>query len=286
MWIVQPVVNFDSVPANGYAWFVAKGPPDLGTPYAGGAIYYRRLQWSGTNAAMDTNWFIVTNSSVNYRDYYDLDGTNIMEIPAAGAGVNAPQTNGLPIDLHETGSRLASTMIRSGFLWTCQAIGLSATNGLYSGDQSGASVNRTGVQWVKLGVDATNGSLSYSAHLRVFDRNLSTPLYYYFPSLMVNGAGDMVMGFSGSSVTNYISAYATWRLSNGSTLEAPRLIRPGLTNYVAPTPLRFGDYSATTLDPADDRSFWTVQQYADPAGANLLGNFRWKTVITNLRPAP
>jgi len=52
--------------------------------------------------------------------------------------------------------------------------------------------------------------------------NLTKSLY--FPSLMVNCAGDMVMGFSGSSATNYISAYYTWRLNNGPTLDTPRLI--------------------------------------------------------------
>ena len=280
---IQPAVNFDDVPTNGYAWFVVKGPPDFSTNYAGGALCYRRLQWSGTNASMDTNWFILTNTVVNYRDYYDLDGTN-----TTGAGVHAPQTNGSPIDLYQTGSRWAVTVLRNGLLWTCQAIGLSGTNGVYAGDQFGTNVDRTGVQWLKLGVDAANGSLSYSAHGRVYDRKASNPLYYYFPSLMVNCAGDMVIGFSGSSATNYISAYYTWRLGSGAALDTPRLIRAGLTNYVVPQPqlVRLGDYSATTLDPTDDWGFWTVQQYADPGGAGFLGINPWKTVVARIRPNP
>jgi hypothetical protein len=168
VWVIQPAVNFDFVPTNGYAWFVAKGPPDL-TNYQGGAICYRRLQWFGTNASMDTNWFTVT-SVTNYQDYYDLDGTNISLLPESGTDISAPQTNGSPIDLHETGSRLAMTVIRNGFLWTCQAVGLSGTNGAYAGDQTGTSVDRSGVQWLKLGVDAAGGSLSYSWHDRVYDR--------------------------------------------------------------------------------------------------------------------
>jgi hypothetical protein len=176
VWHIQPVVSFDDVPTNGYAWFVAKGPPDLSTNYAGGAICYRRLQWSGTNAFMDTNWFILTNTVINYRGYYDLDGTNVTVFPPAGGGVNAPQSNGSPIDLHQTGSRLAISVIRNGFLWTCQAIGFSGTNGVYVGNQFGTNVDRTGVQWLKLGVDAANGSLSYSAHGRVYDPKPNNPL--------------------------------------------------------------------------------------------------------------
>jgi hypothetical protein len=37
--------------------------------------------------------------------------------------------------------------------------------------------------------------------------------------LIINCAGDMVMGFSGSSATNYIGAYYSWRLSSASVLE-------------------------------------------------------------------
>jgi hypothetical protein len=146
------------------------------------------------------------------------------------------------------------------------------------------NVNRTGVQWLKMRVDATNGSLSYGAHGRVYDPNPNNPLYYYFPSLMVNCAGDMVMGFSGSSATNYISAYYTWRLSNEKTLNWPRLIRAGITNFPS---TRWGDYSATTLDPTDDWSFWTVQQYADPAGDYPpFPGFPWRTAIARFRPSP
>jgi hypothetical protein len=133
-------------------------------------------------------------------------------------------------------------------------------------------------------VDTDNGQLAYSTHGRVYDATAATNAhYYYFPSLAVNCAGDMVMGFSGSSATNYIGAYYTWRLSSGATLEKPRVIQTGLVafhNY------QWGDYSAATLDPTDDWSFWTVQQYADPTGADEFGDFPWKTVITKLRPEP
>jgi hypothetical protein len=118
----------------------------------------------------------------------------------------------------------------------------------------------------------------------VYDPKPNNPPYYYFPSLMVNCAGDMVMGFSGSSATNYISAYYTWRLSNEKILNQPRLIRAGITNFPS---TRWGDYSATTLDPTDDWSFWTVQQYADPAGDDSqFPGFPWSTAIARIRPSP
>jgi hypothetical protein len=40
---IQPVVNFDGVAADGYAWFVAKGAPSPGPDYLGGGLWYRWL---------------------------------------------------------------------------------------------------------------------------------------------------------------------------------------------------------------------------------------------------
>ncbi len=284
VWAIQPVVNFDPVDTNDFAWFVAKGPPDLGTSYKGGALLYRRLQWSGTNAFLDTTWFEITNVSATYRDYYDLDGTNISVLPAAGTGVGAPQTNGNLIDLHVPGSRLGVTFIRNGVLWTCQAVGLNGTNASYTGNYSATNVTRTGVQWIEASVSPSAGSLLYIDHGRVYDASPSNPFFYYFPSLMVNCAGDMVTGFSGSSATNHVGAYYSVRLSNGVVMDRPRVLRPGLTNFTYPGSVRWGDYSATTLDPNDDWAFWTVQQYADPAGADEAGIYPWKTVIVEIKP--
>ncbi len=264
------------MPTNGYAWFVVKGPPEWGTNYQGGAICYRRLQWAGTNASWtDTDWTMVTNSV--YRNYYDLDGTNTTALQTH-LGVAAPAGPTNSMDLSENGSRLSMATIRNGALWVSQVAGLSGTNGIYVGDETGTNVDRSAIQWLKLSVDAVGGSLSYSAHGRVYDATSTNPLYYYFPSLMVNCSGDVVMGFSGSSATNYIGSFYSWRLANGQGLAKPGLIRAGKTSYPSG---RWGDYSATTLDPMDDWSFWTVQEYADPTG----GDLPWRTVITNIKPA-
>jgi hypothetical protein len=104
----------------------------------------------------------------------------------------------------------------------------------------------------------------------------------HFPSLMVNCAGDMVMGFSGSSATNYISAFYTQRLANGYVPGPPRVVQAGTTPYYNSD---WGDYSATTLDPTDDWSFWTVQQYMDTVN-DPSPVIDWKTVIARIRPNP
>jgi hypothetical protein len=288
VWTIQPVVNCDPVATTNYAWFVAKGPPNLSSNYQGGGIWYHRLQWNGTNAAWaETNWLVLTDPPAGYRNYYDLDGTNFNLSPSVGTAIFAPQTGVTnAISLHDVGSRLTATVIRNGVLWTCQTVGLEGPSGVYTNDQSGGTVDRSGIQWFKLNVDAAVGALTFNTNGRIYDSGSSNPQWYHFPSVSVNCLGDLVAGFSGSSLTNYIGAFWALRLANGSTPAVPRVIQAGLTLFTDPAAPRWGDFSATTLDPADDSSFWTVQQYADPAGADENGGYPWKTVIARIRPSP
>jgi len=71
------------------------------------------------------------------------------------------------------------------------------------GDSSGAAVtDRDAVFKLQISPDGT--TLALADHGRVFDPAATNAWWYYFPSLIVNCAGDMVAGFSGSSPTNYI----------------------------------------------------------------------------------
>ena len=266
---IVPAVNFDHVPTNAYAWFVASGPPSLGSNCLGGEVWYRRLQWVGTNGVLDTNWWTLPEPSPTYRDYYDLVITNVWAPEAASE-------SGSPIRLWPIGSRLTTAVIRDGLLWTCQAVGLNRTNGVYLGDGSPSGIDRSGVQWLKISVDPAAGSLNYVGHGRFWDAAPTNAYWYYFPSLMVNCAGDLVASFSGSNATNYIGAFYGWRSATGASNSAvPRLIQAGLVGYPY---YRWGDYSATTLDPTDQLTFWTVQEYACPQE----NDYHWGTVISRL----
>ena len=270
---VVPAINFDSLPTNGYTWFVMSGPPSLGSNCLGGEIWYRKLHWVGTNAFLDTNWWILSEPSPTYRDYYDLVITNVW-------APEATSESGSPIRLWPIGSRITTAVVRNGYLWTCQAIGLSGTNGVYIGDDSAAAVDRSGVQWLKIKADFSSGALSYIAHGRIWDPAASDPYWYYFPSMMVNCAGDMVAAFSGSKASTYIGALYTCWSAGARRQSQVRQIRQGSIPY---SDWRWGDYSATTLDPTDGITFWTVQEYADSAADPAAP---WQTVITRIRLQP
>ena len=104
-----------------------------------------------------------------------------------------------------------------------------------------------------------SGGLSYYRHDRVYDSDVTNALYYYFPSIAVNCASNILLGFSGSSLTNHIGAYYLWRPAVGPASPPPVQFYPGGGYYIFD---RWGDYSFTTVDPADSKTFWTVQEHA------------------------
>ncbi len=131
---------------------------------------------------------------------------------------------------------------------------------------------------------AGSGTWRGKGRAHIYDNvNTTYAFWYYFGSIAANCAGDIVLGFSGSSASNNLSAFYWYRTANGAAPGAARLLQAGLTNYVNP---HVGDYTATVSDPFDDFKFWSVQQYADPTAAGDAMEDPWKTVITEIRPVP
>lgn len=105
---------------------------------------------------------------------------------------------------------------------------------------------------------------------------------FYYGSIAVNANKAVVLGFSGSSPTIYASAFVAGRRAidlPGAT-SVPILLRAGEGPY-AHLDLgglnRWGDYSLTSVDPLDDTTIWSIQEYA-------RANNRWGTWIGKLAP--
>jgi len=105
---------------------------------------------------------------------------------------------------------------------------------------------------------------------------------FLFPSIAVNQDGDIAIGFNavGTGPTQFVSSYAVVGKTVGrkTVFGVPMLLQRGLASYQLPTDVgtaTWGDYSRTTLDPEDDKTFWTIQAVAvDPT--------HWATQITAL----
>jgi hypothetical protein len=250
----QPAYNFDAVGSSDPAWFVASS-----TTVAQN-IEYRTLTWSGGTPTLSA-----TTTTLSTPVY----GFTAPPTPSLGGT--------LPVDSGD--DRLMMAVIRDHKLWTARTVAVNS-----SGKAVGA--DRLGAEFLELDVSTTTASLVQSG--RAFDTAASNPYFYYYPSVMVNSQGYMVMGFSGSSATEYIGAYATGRLASdpAGQLQPVNLVKAGEGAYTITYGSgrnRWGDYSFTSLDPTDDQTIWTIQEYAAPTGTVLFGSAsRWGTWINPL----
>jgi hypothetical protein len=113
------------------------------------------------------------------------------------------------------------------------------------------------------------------------------------PSIAANDAGSVVLGFTrtGGGLNEFPSAYAAvgHTAQGKTTFGSPILLKAGADVYHfipgQPQNDRWGDYSATLVDPNNPQTFWTFQEWAAPSftpplfGA-ALG--RWATQVTQI----
>ncbi len=126
--------------------------------------------------------------------------------------------------------------------------------------------------------------ISASTRTLLQQGTIADPNYdYYFGSVAANANGDVVIGYTRSSSSEYASAYASVGSTSGGTLsftDKPILLKQGTDSYsLFGSPERWGDYSTTSLDPSDTNSFWTVQEFAT---TDVNGGRIWATQVSQI----
>ncbi|HRX84001.1 MAG TPA: right-handed parallel beta-helix repeat-containing protein, partial [Phycisphaerae bacterium] len=226
--------------------------PELGTVTA-----FRGLPFEGAIQPVITygdpgaEYFVSAPSSgivrvrriVGPGDAPTLEGLGNISVAASSEPADVPAL-GSVVPLDSVGSRLMNAVYRDGSIWTAHTI-----------DSSG----RAGCRWYEL---------DPAAMTVIQQGTVSDPvLNYFFPSITVNAVGHAVMGFSGAHSGQYAGAYYTGRRAADppGTMAPPVQYRAGAApqnNIDGFGRNRWGDYSLTTLDPADDLTMWTIQEYA------------------------
>jgi hypothetical protein len=105
-------------------------------------------------------------------------------------------------------------------------------------------------------------------------------LEFYYGSIAVNDLEDVVIGFSGSGESQFVSSYAVIgnTIAGVTSFDAPLLLKDGVSDYEVTFGTgrnRWGDYSATVVDPSDPFTFWTLQEFVSAEDI-------WSTQITQL----
>lgn len=95
-------------------------------------------------------------------------------------------------------------------------------------------------------------------------------------SIAMDGAGNIALGYSASGPDNYPSIRYTGRTPadlGGTLPQGETIIQAGTG---ANNSNRWGDYSAMSVDPADDCTFWHTNMYS-------LASTNWATRIASMR---
>jgi len=168
---------------------------------------------------------------------------------------DAPQ-RGEERGIYTADTRLQNVVRRNGSLWSTHHL---AVNG------------KVEVAWYRIAPDT--GEMAQG--------RISDPArWYYFPSIGVNKDNVAAIGFSGSSGTEYAGAFYTIVRPGSGVAETVALLKAGEAPYFkilgAGTQNRWGDFSATVVDPSDDTTFWTLQEYAQTSDP-VSGESRWGT---------
>jgi hypothetical protein len=187
-------------------------------------------------------------------------------LTVTGANPYSLQPGG--VDVFTGGNNFTGNVVKqNGKLWAAHEVDVGGRNG---------------IRWYEFG--DSGGQFTIEQTGVISDPTLA----YYEPSIAVNEFGDVVIGFSGSSSNTPISAFlAVGRTQDGATtFGSPVMSQLGSGTYAQffneETFVRWGQYSATVVDPIDPRSFWTFQAYVE----NTQFGGLWANRITQVRVVP
>jgi hypothetical protein len=178
----------------------------------------------------------------------------------------APQAGTLAkIDVND--ASVGSACYRNGLIWAAQTIFLP----------SGGASTRSAVQYWKINPSAS------ALEVVQFDDPTATD-FFGFPSISVNRANGLLVGFSLFSSDGYASIGFQYRSSTDPTSTPLHILKNGEASYVnrdGNSHNRWGDLSETVVDPQDDTTLWTIQEYAArPSG----GLDQWATWWGGITP--
>src|SRR6185436_2783533 len=200
----------------------------------------------------------------------------VAALPAAGFTTICPSTRacvpqlGQPISngLDAIGDRLMHRVAYRKF-----ADGHDAVVGNYTVSTTGQQAGPSGVRWFEI--------RNPTGTPTIFQESTYLPdtTYRWMGSVAMDAMGNLAVGFSASDATiNPQIRYAGRLVSDPlNTLAQGEAHLFDGTGSQTSTNGRWGDYSAMTVDPVDDCTFWYTQEYYAITGTN------WRTRIGNFK---
>jgi hypothetical protein len=161
-------------------------------------------------------------------------------------------------------SRMQTCVYRNGSIWCTHTVFLP----------SGAAT-RSAVQWWQL---TPSGAVLQRG--RIDDP--SGAKFFAFPSISVNSTNDALIGYSRFGADQYASGNYAYRQCGDppGTTHDDTVLKAGegpYTKKFSGAENRWGDFSATVVDPVNDAAMWTIQEYAALPDGSGADSGRWGT---------
>jgi hypothetical protein len=230
----------------------------------GGNALYRLHKITGTPSAPVLTFDTVSKVRPG-GGWTGPDGDHMPQTCIGTPGVTCPVT---PLPLDDGNDRVMNPVFRNGNIWYSQIIGLPANGWTH-----------TAVQWTRI-----NTSGAFVEGGRVEDPTATSSNggeWYSQPSIAVNANNDVLLGFSNFSSAHLANAGYAFRFGTDApgTMRTPVIFKQGEDYYHKND--RWGDYSHTVVDPANDLDMWTIQEYARMRiiqdAQQTSENCRWST---------
>jgi hypothetical protein len=208
----------------------------LANEFAGGTcgkLYLYKITWSGSKASISD----VQTIELSRKYLTPNNSTPQMEAFQPKPGPKLRAGGG--------GRRIDSAFVRKGSVFGC--------NGAIRKTGS-----RPGVLWYEVRV--SDGRLIQEGLVDSPDRD------FIFPSVAVDGEGNLGIGCTGTSQKEFPSVYVMMRSAAdpANTMRRPVAAVPGTTSYhyEGAKAVNFSHYSTTCIDPSNPGLLWTCQAYS------------------------
>jgi hypothetical protein len=160
-------------------------------------------------------------------------------------------------------------------LWTAHNIRVGTTG------VSGSTGDRDADRWYQLGNLSTTPTLTQSGTL--FDSASSNPRSFFIPSIAANGQGHASLNSSTAGPGLFAAVASSGHLASEATgvTDPFDITQTSTSSYQVGSgnPKRWGDYSQTVVDPTDNQTFWTFQEYANATDS-------WGVRVIKLKAPP
>lgn len=130
-----------------------------------------------------------------------------------------------------------------------------------------------GARWYEIRLDGSNNP-------SIYQQGTFTPdsTYRFMPSIAMDKAGNIALGYSTSSSTSFPSIAVTGRLDGetlGTMTQGETIVQAGGGSQTGSLH-RWGDYATMNIDPSDDCTFWFSTEYLKASGS-----FNWSTRVSS-----